>query len=235
MSTCRRTLTIGGTVPYWQFEAASGDWYNQSANLTIGRGSFVTDTGKSGNGMRGDNGINNSGDIRTGPAFNATTTNGVSIWFWFRHVAAVGQSGNFTLIFGQYGAPLGLRFLLQRGNFAPEGQGTYVYFTADMSAHIASVFLPFTTDWFFVCGVYDKSAAKVRLYVNALTVNEVATGLLTTSQTLNINLLYNYIGYAVLDELGIVTDTAISAAQVASLYNGGSGVTWPAVSSIVTF
>lgn len=96
---------------------------------------------------------------------------------------------------------------------------------------------PDTTNWYHIVMTYDESATTLLGYLNGTQVatkTTTGTGNSTAGQFELGRLATNAINYVdgVMDEVGLWS-RALTAAEVTSLYNGGSGLAYPFTTSSV--
>jgi hypothetical protein len=92
----------------------------------------------------------------------------------------------------------------------------------------------FPDQWYFVAGVYDHAGQEIRLYVNDLTVVtlSVTTGASSATEenftigSRKTDSTYDLSFDGTIDEIG-VWNRALTAAEVATLYNSGAGLSYP--------
>ncbi len=94
--------------------------------------------------------------------------------------------------------------------------------------------------WHMVVGTYDKVAQTINIYIDGALSATLADAFVYPNLTNSFWSLgtANPIGTVpnfVVDELGLCLNGALTAAQVTALYNGGSGVTWPSIPTIVPY
>lgn len=94
--------------------------------------------------------------------------------------------------------------------------------------------------WHMVACTYDKTAQTLNIYADSVLVATSADNLVYPDLTSSLWGLEtaNPVGTApdlICDELGLCLNGALTQAQVTSLWNGGSGVTWPTITTIVPF
>ena len=101
--------------------------------------------------------------------------------------------------------------------------------------HVSRYFSPNLGVWNFVAGTYDTATKEAKLYINGSTAVATATvndlGGPFTQGKFGIGVDASE-GGRVVDEVGISFEGVFTPAQIAQLYNTGSGLTWPAVNSV---
>jgi len=97
--------------------------------------------------------------------------------------------------------------------------------------------------WHFFAGTFDNVTKKLTLYIDAhapvvsTAPNTIAAaqthGSFAVTQAMPTAVVQtDLVAFLEVDEIGLATAKVYSAAQIATLYNGGAGKTWPAVNSI---
>lgn len=171
---------------------------------------------------------------------NQTTSTGISMWFWIKIVT-----------YGPDFVPLKLdtsdvmhtnRLFLNIG-FTDALNG---FMELDHTNDTDDVFVdtPNLTwalgAWHMVAATYDKTAHTLNIYVDGALSATIVDAFVYPDLT-NSDFTFKYTSAAVetaeyiIDEFGLSTKGALTAAQVTALYNGGAGVTWPNITPIVPF
>jgi hypothetical protein len=169
-----------------------------------------------------------------------TASTGISFWFWIK-VVSYGTIGMFCALdtFGTSDNSLELFFQ------SIDGSTT----TVDLSHQKDNFnFVDVTTpnlswtlgSWHMIAGTYDKTAHTINIYVDGILSVTTPDILVYPDLTNSFWSLKtpNPIGTVpdfICDELGLCLNGALTPAQITALWNGGSGVTWPAVNTIVPY
>jgi hypothetical protein len=94
--------------------------------------------------------------------------------------------------------------------------------------------------WHMVAATYDKASQTTNVYIDGVLSATIADPFVYPDLTNSFWSLgtANPVGTLasfVCDELGLCLNGALTAAQVTALWNGGAGVTWPTVNTIVPY
>lgn len=95
--------------------------------------------------------------------------------------------------------------------------------------------------WHMIAGTYDKVAQTLNIYADSVLVASVPDILVYPDLSDSFWALNSANPFAVtipdfiFDECGLCLNGALTQAQITSLWNGGTGVTWPTVNTIVPF
>lgn len=167
---------------------------------------------------------------------------GISYWYWVKVVVRGGTTSNGVFcdlndfntgnndlslfLYSLDGTTTVLDFLHTNGVDAPE------VLSPNLSWTLGS--------WHMVAGVYDKTNQKLTSYADGVPVATIADtfvypDLLTSDWALT---TANPLGTPpdmIFDELGLCLNGALTDAQVLALYNGGAGMTWPTITSVVPY
>ena len=184
-------------------------------------------------------------NVNSDPAITITqaVSKGLSVWFWIKYTSYGTAAGINGWYFLDTPDPLHTnRFRMLFGNSNASGASIEVGHTNDTQDFFAdspSVAVPLGV-WQMYAMTYDKVSQTLNGYVNGVlacstadpgTYPDLASGfmqLVNSDSTLSAT---NFI----VDELGLCLNGPLTAAQVTALYNGGAGVTWPTVTSIVPY
>jgi hypothetical protein len=212
---------------YWTMELTAGNFVDDVGGFLIPQGTINTGTGIIGNcaSMPGQYIVFGT---PAGASMDASTTTGISFWCWLNLSAPLPGTAYVTLYF--YELVSGNGFALQLNPATP----TTLSFWVDPAPPVTWS-APFPTGgWHFVCAVWDKAAATFTLYVDAMVVATIAAPLASPSSGFFAPYWDEFnLSQLLVDEVGFSLTGPLTAAQVTSLFNGGAGVTWPAVKSIV--
>jgi len=252
--SCQRDFTITvNTVPvahlteYWTLQE-SGNADRVGSNIGIHLPAFPATTevpALYGNGVRLTTAPVEPGlDQSDSPllAYNDAASTGLSIWFWIRLIA--GPSG-FN--------PQTLAQLTFFDNVGPQFSGITLAYLSQSNivrvVHFGDVpgsnfqvdgaLVPVVGVWHMIAATFDKNTATVNLYIDGVSAGSLADPSTAISGDSGALSIFNAGGVganaytADVDEWGISLTGALTAAQVLALYNGGIGVTWPGVKTIV--
>lgn len=174
-------------------------------------------------------------------AFNSTTSKGISMWFWVKFVTT--DTPSLAMTFEPHDSVLpndsAVSLEFNYGGWSVE------HF--DYSGPNPTVFIngawgpPALGAWHMMCATMDLVNHTLNFYLDAVLAGTIA----------DMNPLYtadegDLFWYAILaglaphvncvaDEMGVSLKGALTPAQVTALWNGGAGVTWPTVTTIVPF
>ncbi len=254
---CQKSLDFSGPPAadahlsfYWTMDEAgdlnkvdstSGTVWTTSTGTSSPPGLFVN--GVQLDAQFGSHGLGNGND--TAFAFDATTSKGISVWFWFKKTANYGgvaatffqwfidcHDNTFTndaelLIFTSFLGPWTVR---------------HRDFTASMDYDAPFVFNPTLGTWHMIGVTIDLVAHTLNSYLDGVLVSTAPdVGLFYTTPKGDITLDCTVVApfdntlTVLVDELGLSLKGALNQAQITALYNGGAGVTWPLVQTIVPF
>lgn len=260
MPSCSKQFTLNVLAPgkraYWTFNETTGNWLDSYSGIVLPRhpvGNGVADwlsgSGKIGNGITQN--TNSSTytfqDPGVGPMnWNPGTSTGFSVWFWCRAKwASLLASSQLSVSFYPH-----VLFSLAQLDVDNATGNTKCRFLLNGTLESGVIVVNQSSspladdDWVFVCGTLSTTTGVLSLYHNmngilqsfsrpvppntpftdwsaADSIDVQIDGNLSSSQS------------GVVDEVGVLLDKPITLAQVTGLYNSGSGVTWPAVKSIV--
>lgn len=175
---------------------------------------------------------------------NQLVSKGISAWFWIKLVAygAISATCRYSMDTSDI-AHTNL-FEVRMGFVdALNGSATVNHQNDVDTATASSPNLTWALGgWHMVAITYDKTpAASLTLYIDgalsATTLDPfVYPDLTTTDMRLDNEFSTPLQGNDIIvDECGICLNGALTPAQITSLYNGGSGVTWPGVKTIVPY
>lgn len=225
---------------YWTFDGPAGNQIDSVTGLSltrsqIGSGSYGDSivTGLISDALHIDDTSGSFDDIvfDTGATSQLTIdTNGFSVFGWFK--------GTITNTGG------GIPFLHFYSNIATryvqmEWWNTFVIVSCeDDLGNTASQNFNYTAaTWTFYHLFYDASLQQLGFSFNAAAPTMFGSGLVFGSRpTMSFRIEMGILAAAndmTWDETGIVTTEHITPSQATSVYNSGSGVTWPTIKSIV--
>ncbi len=193
-------------------------------------------------------GIQNIDD--TGLSFDATTSKGVSIWFWIKKtidpVAPPPVSG--LSIFYRcrdvtFVNSASMELILSYGSTIPASPNANLQhhdITAGNDYEILFDFNPAVGSWHMFALTMDLVAHTLNLYIDGVLAGTAPDAGLWYTGTLGTLSIGSNTGggrtlEAVVDEFGLSLKGALTAAQVLALYNAGSGMTWPTVTTVVPY
>lgn len=235
-------MTIPTPISFWNFDETSGDaadalGVNQLTNS--GGASYVT--GK----------INNASDYDAGEYMGITDASQTGLDFstvmsgsaWVNITA---HSINVSTVFGKYGAASQSSYWFAIESSAGAGGDTLYFFMSTNGTNefnCSATGLTFDTGtWYHVAVTYNGGASagsRCKLYVNGSSVtvtDNTSTTIHNGNRPFNTGSITPGVGNrqldGVLDMLG-VWNVELSAAEVAELYNGGTGVQYPFPSSAI--
>ena len=173
-------------------------------------------------------------------AINQVTSTGIGVWFWVQLLAY----GSFVLrYFFDTSDPLHTNlFRLLLSSSGPANTTLELQHDNDPDSNFVDTpALSWALNtWHMVALTYDKGSHTMNIYVDGnLSVSgpdpSVYPDLTNTDMQ-----LFNLAGGGstldfTVDELGMCLGAPLTPAQITALYNGGAGVTWPAVTGIVQF
>lgn len=173
---------------------------------------------------------------------NQAVSKGISAWFWVKPVlyGAVGISGIFNLDTSD-GAHTN-RFRVLIGITDATTGSLEVDHTNDTDdVFVDTPNLTWTLgSWHMIAITYDKVAQTLNIYVDgtlsattadAFTYPDLTNSDMELSNTSAVGNGDDFIA----DEFGICLNGALTATQVTALYNGGAGMTWPTVGTVVPY
>ena len=220
-----RSLLRNGLISYWKMEEASGARADATGNITLSDVNTVGQAvGKIGN--SGDFIAANSESLITSGADKTKLSFPNQSYSFVAWVYANSLVNGY--IFSKWGIATQRQYRLL---FSPI-QFRFEHMDAvQVQYNAMDVLTTIINQWYFVATVYDHDAQDMTLYVDTRTpvVTPVATGSATVDSA------EFYIGSSNgatiwfdgrIDEVG-AWSRALSANEVAQLYNGGAGVTYP--------
>lgn len=193
-------------------------------------------------------GIQNFDDV--GFAFDATTSKGISVWFWAKQVDnSLGSISNpsiewflrindpaFTV-----DAAMAVRWAFVSPPAAFQAVVEHHDYTLGNDYSTSFAFSPALGAWHMLAATLDLVNHTLNAYVDGVLVATSAdVGNVYTAPQGTMLLRYDFgggvnNGNVVIDEFGLSLKGVLTQAQITALYNGGAGVTWPGVNAIVPF
>lgn len=173
---------------------------------------------------------------------NQATSTGISMWFWIKVVAygAIGSGGVFNFDTDDPFHTNRFRVSFQFQNATTgSAEVNHTNDTDDVFADTPNLSFALGT-WHMIAITYNKTAQTINAYVDgvlsattadAFTYPDLTTADLELSNTVGPGMGSDFI----VDEVGISTKGALTAAQVTALWNAGAGMTWPAIQTIVPY
>lgn len=181
-------------------------------------------------------------------ALNASISTGLSYWFWFKLLAygALTADGLVFLDYYSYVDPDLNDNLSELYTFF-NPQATPTLMEVDHKDAIIDTFfinptlpgVPLDT-WHMMASTIDTVHQSLNFYYDGVLLATgtdtipLHTGTVAQMQLQNIQAI-NGNTDLIVDECGICLTGALTQAQITALYNGGAGVTWPDVTSIVPY
>ena len=226
ISAAISTVTAGvaatgdGLIHYWKFDESSGTRYDSagSCDLAVVSGSPFSDSGKISNCVAADAGSSAqlsgtcSDSVSSGISFDA--------WIYFPPVG-IGQT--------HYALSLRVTAVISASLFRVrltrlDGTNSFVSFLIGGSAITATVS---ASTWHHIACVFDATTFATRLYIDgALSTSSSVSTQAVTLTTVEVFPSTGAFAAVKLDEMA-VWNRAITAADVTSRYNSGSGTTSP--------
>jgi len=228
--TWTQTAKFAGPCPsaidcYFAFEQTSGNFLDSASAGSLARGSLISSPGIILEGVFWP-GVFATASTASIYHYSSATSHGVTVWGWC-HVDSTGGLSIFA--WGPLLSGAGLAIQIER-----TGVNTFLcsLFSASGAVNFTATFSNNT--WHFFAGVYDPVAGKIFLYIDNIVRGNAA---IPGSDFHNANYLFEIFGLPAnsnmgLDECGFTLSVAATSGQLAALWNGGAGVTWPAVNSI---
>ncbi len=183
-------------------------------------------------------------------AFNDVTSKGLSAWFWIKLVTppTPGDSTfiQFFIECQDSVLPNDSELLLVM-TFNPATVPAYTAFVrhsdflgGNTASTTSITFNPGIAVWHMVAVTLDLVAQTLNLYIDGALAATVADTYLFRTSDQGHMVLAGAIPFvhpmvAVADEFGLSLSGALSAAQITGLFNGGVGMTWPQVNTIVPY
>jgi len=241
---------------YWTFEETIPENFRDKVNnfLITRTGTFTSPGAGGGSAINGTGIIGSSYMVPTGnegwvshtttdgPDFNPTTSSGISSWFWLLTSGfnADGVELDINLDAGGFYAGNSIDWDIKNNPNLPFDIGYQVGMYGENSNDNlfisgSGAIIP-TAQWTFYGFVWDSINQSGRIYINnSLVSSGSVPGMIVDSGHLKMTFQCSLVssGLFEIDELGISTNSALTTSQMLSLYNGGTGRTWPAVRSIV--
>lgn len=170
---------------------------------------------------------------------NQAVSKGISCWFWIQLVS-YGGNGEFYMDTSDVAHTNRFRVLF---SFASGASGSMeVGHTNDTDDHFADTpNLTWTLgSWHMVAITYDKVAQTLNIYIDgALSASTADISTYPDLTQTDMELAnFSTLGAGsdfITDECGLCLNGALTTAQITSLWNGGSGVTWPNITPIVPY
>lgn len=225
-----RTARFDGPCPtqallYFTFSETVTPWVDSNSPTVLPFGSFGTAVGKIGSGALYPLSTTNT-HTAAAYALDATVSTGVTIWFWFQFntLASVQEMDV------EFFSPSGFLVVTTFHN----GGGTALV-TVNTNAVSQPVFTTVTAGlWRLLVATWDKATDTIVFYLDNAIIGTWTGGGSSFGTDNYLFQLNNFNGSpdGIVDETGVFWGYAGSTAQVTALWNGGAGVTWPAVSSI---
>lgn len=182
-------------------------------------------------------GMSSNGSV----VINQAVSKGISVWFWMK-IVTFGTPGEGIVFNMDTSDPLHTnRFRILGGSVAgaTSFEVGHTNDTDDVFADTPNV--PWNLgDWHMVAATYDKVAHTINCYTDgvltatapdAFTYPDLTTTDMELSNTSQPGTLLDII----VDEFGICLNGALTQTQVTALWNGGAGMTWPAVTGVVPY
>lgn len=187
-------------------------------------------------------------------AVDGATSTGLSVWFWIKEVVAGTNAPPFNVntvryAFEFYTADFSSDYFFG-GDFSltpgPNNAGwtlNHENFNGPESYQSTGTFTNNIGDWHFFVGTVDNVNHQLKSYLDGVLIDTQVDTLIQDSTSLAFFFLTASFGpggigdgfQAIVDELGLSLKGALTQTQITALYNGGAGVTWPAITGIVPF
>lgn len=171
---------------------------------------------------------------------NQAVSKGISAWWWMR-INAYGPDANFFILDTDDIAHTN-RFRLLWGFSNALTGGMEVGHTNDIDDVFAdSPNLTWSLGaWHMVAITYNKVAQTLNLYIDGVLSATAADPFVYPDLTTTDFILWKLGGGTStmnedVDEFGLCLNGALTPAQITALYNGGAGMTWPTVTTIVPY
>lgn len=166
---------------------------------------------------------------------NQLVSTGISAWFWIKVAVAGGGGFMFTM---DTSDPFHTNRFRFGGGVGGVIEVNHTNDTDDVFAD-SPIITWNVGDWHMVAGTYNKTAQTLNLYIDSILSATIADAFiypdLTQTDFFLENLAFLSTLDFVVDEFGLCLNGALTQAQITSLWNGGSGVTWPGVTAIVPY
>lgn len=172
-------------------------------------------------------------------SINQAVSKGISAWWWIK-LNAYTTNGQFIL---DTDDPMHTnRFRLLYGFSSAISGSMEVGHTNDTdNAFVDTPNLNWTLgSWHMVAITYDKVAQTLNVYVDGALSATTPDAFVYPDLVTSDFILWQLGGPGLVDdeevdEFGLCLNGALTPAQVTSLYNGGAGMTWPTVTTIVPY
>ncbi len=167
------------------------------------------------------------------------TSTGLSFWFWIK-IVSYGTLIRFIL---DTSDPMHSNLINCNLSWADALNGGFTLSHANDLPGSVQVVSPNLTwslgAWHMIAWTYNKTAQTLNIYIDGALAATTADTRVYPDLT-NSNFTFQEVNFGVglevvIDEFGMSTKGPLTPAQVTSLYNGGAGVTWPAVQAIVPY
>lgn len=180
----------------------------------------------------------------TSVVINQAVSKGISIWFWM-NVAARGTPGRDPIFFTLDTDDIAHTNLFSLNVGITDPVFTAFELTHENDTDTALVDTPNVNwalnSWHMVAATYDKVAKTINVYLDGVLSATAADAFTYPDLTVSdMGFRRSQGGIAgtedlVVDEFGLCLNGALTPAQVIALYNGGAGMTWPSVTTVVPF
>jgi hypothetical protein len=247
---CQQSIklsVVAGSLLYWSFDnVAAGNFIDNSLGAVLTPLGFPTIAGFIANGVKFINGASNlTADLSPSgtPKLSSYNQGGVSHCFWARMDV---KSGGFpselvaTVLDGADGHQYEFSFRPGLGGFFDNIPLTIIQDPNLLGPTVLTVNVPIVWVvgvWNFFAFIYDNTTGKLSVSSNnGAPAVSAGSFILPKGTWNNIHPNVGIISWPIIsmDEYMIHTGKALNATQITSLYNGGSGVTWPAAGTIVS-
>lgn len=215
------------TFAYFDFSQTVSPWVDNATTTPMPWATFTSGVGFKG---RGANYPTPPTTAQTAPAYayDPAKSTGLTMWFWI-NIASPSTNTSFAgAFFGGSGAAFSVGI-----NTIPGIFGTQLQFSTNHGSK--SVGAPIVAGkWHFIAVTYDVASNILTGWFDGAALATAGGGATTfpnATYILDLNCSGNNAGNAA-DEIGVNWKSAATPAQIAALYNGGAGVTWPTPQSI---
>jgi|SRR5579862_599517 len=228
--TWTQTARFNGPCPnpisyYFNFAQTTGDFLDNVASVVLPRNGWVSTAGLIGEAVT-TNPLTTTG-TQTGAVFPYSTSNvGFSIWGW---VNTINLSATVQTDFGIISGSSIMAF-----EYFWNGGATYRIRTVGSMGGLTTT-KPITANvWVFLAVVYTQATNTAELFIDAAsaTSGPAGSGGPITANYAAIMNSGSASNTGLFTEWGCCMAVAASPGQITALYNGGAGVTWPAVQAI---